>query len=88
MINRLFKARDTYLEEKNLTLLDESPFKILTLKCIGETIDGQRQARLLAIEKRKQGKPYIFSYRPSKSGSPGKIPNFKFSNSSGERKIS
>ena len=84
MITRLFKARDTYLENKKITVLDNSPFQEFTTECIGEPKDILRESFLERAKKREQGKQISFLYKPK--GNPGKKPNFKFDNTSGDLK--
>lgn len=79
---RMMKARDKYLTERNLTALDESLFQEFTFNCIGEPKDLLRSSFLEIMKKREQGKQVKFLYKPRDS--PGKKPNFRFSNSSGE----
>jgi hypothetical protein len=86
MIVRLFKARDTFLEKNKLNVLDKSPFQEFTYECLGEAKDTLRSSLLEGLARKKQGKRMKFSYRPSTSGNPGKIPNYRFENSSGELK--
>ena len=81
MLTRLYKARDRYLENNNKSILDDSPFQEFTLKCIGEPKDPIRSSLLDGLKRIKQGKKVKFSYRPS--GKPGKIPDYKFDNFSG-----
>ncbi len=82
MIMRLIKARDKYLEENGKTVLDKTIFQEFTFECIGEPVDILRQSFLNAAKKREQGKKMKFSYTPT--GTPGKKPNYKFDNTSGE----
>jgi hypothetical protein len=82
MIMRMIKARDKYLEENGKTVLDKTIFQEFTFECIGEPVDILRQSFLDAAKKREQGKKMKFSYTPT--GTPGKKPNYKFDNTSGE----
>lgn len=81
LITRLLKARQKYLEDNNKTVLDRTPFQEFTLQCLGSTEDPLRLARLDERRKKEAGKQIKFRYDPK--GTPGKIPNFKFLNSSG-----
>jgi hypothetical protein len=82
MLIRMIKARDKYLEQHNKTVLDDTIFQEFTMSCIGEPKDLLRESFLMAKKKREQGKQAKFLYKPT--GQPGKKPNFKFDNSSGE----
>jgi len=84
MITRLLKARNRYLEDHNLTVLDDSPFQEFTMDCLGEPKDLLRSSMLQGLENRKKGKPMKFAYRPK--GTPGKVPEYRFNNTSGELK--
>ena len=83
LIVRLFNIRDKFLDDRNLTVLDRSPFQEFTYKCIGEPLDPIRSARLKMQEKKDSGKKIKFRYNPT--GKPGKVPIFKFNNSSGKK---
>jgi hypothetical protein len=85
MLIRHMKARDKYLENNNITILDDSIFQEFSMTCIGEPKDLLRESFLLAKKKKEQGKRMKFSY--TSSGQPGKKPDFKFNNSSGEKMI-
>ncbi len=82
MLIRMMKARDKYLEEHNKTVLDKSIFQEFTMSCIGEPKDLLRESFLLAKKKKEQGKKVKFMYKST--GQPGKKPNFRFDDSSGE----
>ena len=81
MIVKLLKAREQYLDKHRITILDKSPFQEFTLQCVGSTEDPLRMARLEAMRKRDAGKQGVFRYNPT--GSPGTVPQFRFSNTSG-----
>ena len=83
MLICMINARNKYLDKKNLTVLDKTIFQEFTLECIGEPKDILRESRLEMMRKRESGKQAIFRYKPK--GGPGKKPNFKFDNSSGEQ---
>jgi hypothetical protein len=81
LMTRLLKTRDNYLQEKEKTILDKTIFEEFTLKCMGEAVNPIRASLLSGLERKKQGKQMKFAYRPK--GSPGKVPNYKFNNTSG-----
>lgn len=81
LITRLLKARTTYLDNHDLTVLDKSPFQEFTLQCLGSTEDPMRMARLASLKKKESGKQVNFNYKPK--GSPGKVPEYRFDNTSG-----
>jgi len=82
MLIRMMKARDKYLDTHDKTVLDKTIFQEFTFKCIGEPKDLLRESFLMAKKKREQGKQMKFLYKPT--GQPGKKPNFRFDNTSGE----
>ena len=84
MMTRLLKARDTYLEKRNLNVLDKTPFEEFTMECIGKPYDILRESRIKLKENIKKGKKAKFRYTPK--GTPGKVPNYIFENSSGDVK--
>jgi len=81
MITRLFKARITYLEKKNISIIEDSPFQIFTIDCTGKPENPIRASFIKGLERIKQGKNIKFNYHPKDTN--GKIPNHKFKNSSG-----
>jgi hypothetical protein len=60
IISNLFITRDTYLQNNNLTILDESPFQEFIINCIGKTYNILRENRIKNITKEKK-----FYYIPS-----------------------
>ncbi len=82
MIIAMINARDKYLTDHNLTVLDKSLFQEFTFQCIGEPKDMLREDRLQMVKKREAGKLVKFLYKPT--GNPGKKPQFKFNKSTGE----
>lgn len=85
MLYNINKAKNSYLDKHNKNVLDKTPFEEFIIKCIGTPYDPIREARLLSNEKYKKGLRPNFKYEPS--GNPIKIPEFKFSNSSGNQII-
>lgn len=83
LIAKFFDARNKYLNSRNLTVLDKSPFQDFTFKCYGIPTDSMRSALLEGLKKKSQGKQMKFRYGPS--GKPSKVPDYQFSNSSGNQ---
>jgi len=79
------KAKNEYLDKHNITVIENSPFQEFKLKCIGETIKLDRLDRLSSIDKKKKGVQIKFRYEPSDKTVT--VPNFIFSNSSGNQVI-
>jgi hypothetical protein len=84
LIGKLFESRKNYLNNRNITVIDKSPFQDFTYKCLGKPHETIRESYLKLMEKKKQGKRLKFSYTPS--GKHGQIPEFKFNNISGNLK--
>jgi hypothetical protein len=82
MLIRMIKAQEKYLTDNNLTVLDKSSFQEFTFKCIGEPKDILRESFIQKTKKRLEGKKIQFTYKPSDN--PGKKPNFRFDNTTGE----
>ena len=83
LIGKFFNLRNTYLNNKNITVIDESPFMDFTYKCNGIPIDPIRASLLAGAEKKKQGKQMKFRHTPSdKSRSVSKM---EFLNTSGNQ---
>jgi hypothetical protein len=85
MYINLIKARDTYLEKNNITVINNSPFKDFIFTCIGKPVHLIRQNKIDSIEKKNKGKLIKFRYEPKEIK--GKAPEFKFSNISGNQNI-
>ena len=82
MLVKIFKARDSFLDEFDFTVLDDSPFQEFSLKCYGEPVESKRDSLLKGIERIKQGGKFKqFEYFPK--GNKAKIPIFNFSDISG-----
>lgn len=77
LLSKFQIIKNTYLESRNMTVIDPSPFQDFTLKCIGEPIDIIREFRLM---KNKSNK---FNYKPS--GKTINIPKIIFDNISGNQ---
>jgi hypothetical protein len=84
MLVKLFKARDSFLNEFDLTVLDESPFREFTTKCYGKPVESMRNSLLKGIERVKQGGKFKqFSYLAM--GKKIQIPKTNFSDISGSK---
>jgi hypothetical protein len=83
MLSNLNKGRNKYLSKRNLTVMDDSPFKHFTFTCKGESMDPKRINFLKREEKLKKRIKLSFIYNPTSEKQ--KVPNFNFENSSGNR---
>ena len=83
-VRNLIDARNNFFDVMDKNYLDNTPFKEFVVKCIGETIQPDRQRRLLIESRKKKNKRYVFSYEPS-DGVKEPTTNYEFANSSGNR---
>lgn len=82
LLQNLIFLRNEYLDEKSLTVMDKSPFQEFTFECLGKGLDTIRDSRLKIMEKIDKKQTAVFRYDPERNKE-GKVPNFNFSNSSG-----
>lgn len=82
LLQNLLGSRLEYLDSKDITVMDVSPFQEFTFECIGVGTDPIRQSRLRAREKFKKKLSAVFRYDPERNLD-GKVPNFNFENTSG-----
>ena len=83
LIGKFYNARNKFLDDNNLTVIEDSPFKDFTYKCYGAQIDPKRIERLDFVEKRKKNKLTKYRYNPT--GKPGNAPEYTFDNTSGNQ---
>lgn len=86
MFNNLIDVRNDYLTKKKKTILDNTIFEDFFVNCLGTTMTQPRLYRLKIRKKIKQGKRATFNYEPSDKETYN-LPDFKFSNSSGNKII-
>ena len=65
LIIKLINYRNNYLEKRNKTVLDDTPFKDLSLKCFGESIELKRASFLEGMKNKKEGKRPKEQYKPT-----------------------
>lgn len=85
MINKLINAKQKYLDSKDKTVMDKTPFEDFTINCDGIALDPRREALLSRASKYKKGLRVSFKYEPS--GKQIAIPNYLFKNTSGNQII-
>ena len=84
MLVKLFKSRDSFLDEFDKTVLDNTPFEEFTYKCYGKPIDTLRESTISAIKRAQKGHKFkLFTYLPR--GKKTKVPNFKMNDISGDK---
>ena len=89
LLRTLFDIRDKYLEERKLTVIDNSPFKEFVINCDshGKPQDILRESIVkqhLSTDKTKR--KYLYKYKPSENKNQ-KVPEYKFPNCSGNKVI-
>lgn len=82
LLQNLIYGRLDYLDEKDITVMEKSPFQEFTFECLGESVDPIRQSRLNIMEKIEKKLPAVFRYDPDRNKS-DKKPNYNFANTSG-----
>jgi hypothetical protein len=78
----LTDARNYFFTKYNKNFLDDTPFREFVVNCVGETIQPDRQRRLLIESRKKKNKRYTFTYEPA-DGIKEPITTYEFANSSG-----
>ncbi|AZL89297.1 poly(A) polymerase catalytic subunit [Megavirus baoshan] len=63
-ISNLVQARNSYLNQKNIGVINDTVFSEFRIGCIGTTVSYTRMSRLRMLEKKKQGKVIQFVYTP------------------------
>ena len=84
IVSNLIEARNYYFDKNNKNYLDDTIFREFVVNCVGETIQPDRQRRLLIESRKKQNKRYTFTYTPSDEVREPDS-NYVFSNSSGNK---
>jgi hypothetical protein len=65
LISKLYFNRNEFLNNNNLTVMDNSPFQDFTLQCQGFPVDQMRQSFLNGLKKKSLGKKIKYTYTPS-----------------------
>lgn len=82
VVGGLLEARNFFFDKNKKNFLDDTPFREFVAKCIGDTIQPERQRRLLIESRKKKNKRYTFTYEPG-DGIKEPTTNYEFANSSG-----
>lgn len=83
MMRALLEARLQYMKEKNITVVDKSPYQEFILNCSGNTQDQMMEARLRYTSRRKAGKMIILRYDPISDDANDNKFKINFNNTSG-----
>lgn len=81
MLYQLFTTKNKYLDYKNKTVIDKTPFEDFIINCNGIALDPRRETFLEREQKKKKGLKLNFRYEPS--GNKITPPNYVFNNTSG-----
>jgi hypothetical protein len=65
LLIKLINYRNNYLEKRNKTVLDDTPFKDFSLKCFGKSVELRRLSFLECLKKKKEGKKMKEKYKPT-----------------------
>jgi hypothetical protein len=81
-IQCMFEARNKYLAQKKLTVMDPGIYQDFIIDCVGQAEDPARLHRLRMMRRKEQRRPYTFSYTPGTDKHPD-YKFYRFSNTSG-----
>jgi len=81
-IGNLLDKRNTFLDKKKLTILDDTKYKEFQIECLGTTIDFKRKTRLRIQSRMKKGGVIVYRYVPG-SNKNSLNSEFKFPNEAG-----
>lgn len=80
LMNALLQARNKFLKENKLTVIDKSPYQEFIIDCYGYTIDFIYESFLRGKKRKSKGKPISYYYDPNQESEP---PVINFKNTSG-----
>lgn len=81
-LGNLLEAKNNYLSENKITVLDKSPYQEFQIECLGETIDFQRKSRLRLSERFKKNNTVVYRYKPDEERN-SLTKEYKFPNEAG-----
>lgn len=85
LLYQFITSKNKYLDIKNKTVVDKTPFEDFTINCNGVALDPRREAFLEKMAKKKKGLRLNFKYEPL--GNKITPPNYIFKNTSGNEII-
>jgi hypothetical protein len=89
LLNGYVAFRNYYFKKNKSNTYSDTIFEGFVVDCIGETVDPERETRLIRKSRRKMGKPIMFRYEPEtekksdKKSEEKKAIKYVFLNSSG-----
>ncbi len=84
MTSHLIEMRKFYFTRNKKNMLDDTVFREFETKCIGTTMQPDRQKKMLIESRKKKNKRWTFSYDPS-DGIKEPESNYLFANTSGNK---
>ena len=84
MTSHLIEMRKNFFNKTKKTILDDTVFKEFQAKCIGTTMQPDRQKKMLIESRKKKNKRWVFSYDPN-DGVKEPESNYSFANTSGNK---
>jgi len=81
-LGNLLEAKNNYLSEHKLTVLDNSPYQEFQIECLGETIGFQRKSRLRLSDRFKKNNTVVYRYKPEEEKN-SLTKEYKFPNEAG-----
>ena len=83
IMHGLLNKRNTYLKENKKTVMDNTPYREFIIRCNGITVNSTRKYRLQQLNKKLKGRVIVFNYNPETQQKTFTLPEYKFSNISG-----
>jgi hypothetical protein len=80
MVTNLIDARDNYLEKSGKSIMDNHIYKILILKCIGNTMTAEKRRSERYKTRKEKGKVPVFRFNSSNKD---QVLSWNFPNTSG-----
>jgi hypothetical protein len=81
-IGNLLDKKNTYLDNKKLTVLDDTKYKEFQIECLGKTVSFGRSYRLKLEKRAEKGGVRVYRYIPGNKNNTIS-PEFKFPNEAG-----
>lgn len=79
----LLQKRKEHLEKEVATVMDNTPYREFVVKCAGTIVDQRRKYFLEIMNKKLKRKNPTFSYTPATQKNTFNLPDYKFTNISG-----
>lgn len=83
IMHDLLSKRNQYLKKEVKTVMDNTPYREFIIRCNGVAVDNNRRYRLQLVNKKLKGKVLSFNYNPETQKDKFILPDYQFSNISG-----